>query len=289
MTRMPIVAGTFYEGSSNACRRAVKEMLDHADLPPELPEHCMGGLVPHAGWICSGTVAALTFKALARGWTGSTVILMGAVHTHTGPRGMLYSHGGWQSPLGEVSIDTDLAQALLEHCPDIEDDPGAHVTEHSLEVQLPFVQTLWPEAKIIPLMVPPSPLAPGIGEQVGQVLRSHRPDALVIGSTDLTHYGPRYGVTPAGVGKQGIAWAVENDRRLLELVQSMSAELILDETCQHLNACGGGAIAATIAACRALGASRATVLRHTNSYETLKAFYPTDTADTVGYASVVFS
>lgn len=288
MTRMPIVAGMFYEASPSACRRAVSDLVEQAQLPDDLPE-CVGGLVPHAGWVCSGAIAAVTFKALLREVPEqATVLMLGAVHARSNPQGMLYANGAWKSPLGEVAIDTDLAAAILKSCPEVYEDPAAHATEHSLEVQLPFVQVLAPEAKIVPLMVPPSPLAAWIGEQVGSVLKRYKRKVYIVGSTDLTHYGPRYGMTPAGIGMQGIDWSTENDRRLLKLVETMSAEQIVEETSNHLNACGAGAVAATIAICRALGAKKGEVLSHTNSYEALKAFYPTDRSDAVGYASVVF-
>lgn len=289
MSREPIVAGTFYEGTPNACRRAVAELLSEAELPADLPETCVGGLTPHAGWICSGPVAALTFRALMRNWSGNTLVLFGAVHAMSGPRGMLYPQGVWRSPLGEVPVNVELAQRILQRCPDVRENAQAHKTEHSLEVQLPIIQALQANAQIVPILVPPSPLASGIGEQVGHVLAETGERVLVVGSTDLTHYGPRYGVTPAGVGKAGITWATENDRRLLRLIESMTAEAIVDETAEHLNACGGGAIAATIAASRVLGASHGVTLRHTNSYEMLKAMYPSDMSDAVGYASVVFA
>lgn len=290
MFRMPIVAGMFYEASPTACRRAARALLEEARLPDGVPDSCLGGLVPHAGWVCSGSVAALTFKALLRDTDDSpTLLLLGSVHSYSGPQGMLYASGAWRSPLGEVQIDTELADALLRNCPEVHEDPAAHATEHSLEVQVPFIQILSQHSRIVPLMVPPSPLATMIGEQVGGVLKDFGRRVLVVGSTDLTHYGPRYGMTPAGVGRQGIAWATDNDKRLLELVESMSAEQIVDETSQHLNACGGGAVAATIAACRALGAEHGYVLNHTNSYEMLKPYYPSDRSDAVGYASVVFA
>ena len=289
MTRMPIVAGMFYDASPASCRQGVSDLLDQAHLPDNLPAGCVGGLVPHAGWVCSGAVAALTLKALTRNWRGRTLLLFGAVHSRSGPKGMLDASGSWQTPLGDVQVDADLAEVILSTCADVIDDPNAHAREHSLEVQIPLIQVLCPEARIVPLMVPPSPLAVAVGTAVGRALAAQDPPVLVVGSTDLTHYGPRYGITSAGVGPAGIEWAMRNDRRLLQLIESMSAEEIVGDTTRTHSACGGGAIAATIAACRAMGASTGTVLRHTNSCETLRAYGQTDTANAVGYASVVFS
>ncbi len=257
MTRMPIVAGTFYDASPAACRAAVREMLEGAKLPEDTPSHIFGGLVPHAGWMCSGMTAALTFKAIASQWQGDTLVLLGAVHSYSGRQAMVYASGNWQTPLGRIAIDEDLANAMLSASSDLISDSTAHSGEHSLEVQLPLVQELWPQAKIVPVMVPPSTMAVGIGKAIGEVLASCGKSIPIIGSTDLTHYGPRYGITPGGAGKAGLDWAARNDRKLLSLVEQMNPERALEDTARTHSACGGGAIAATIEACRALGHTKA--------------------------------
>jgi len=289
MIRPPIVAGTFYEASPEACERAVRSMLADARPPDDTPAGCVGGLVPHAGWVCSGAVAALTFNALAREATDGTFVLLGAVHAPTGHAGLLFDQGAWETPLGEVGVDEPLAAAIAGGCPGVQVDCRSHGREHSLEVQLPFIQVLTPAARIVPLMVPPVAEAADLGRQLGAVLAGWTPRPRVVGSTDLTHYGPRYGITHAGAGMRGIEWAMDNDRQLLQLIEAMDADRIVEHTRRTHSACGGGAIAATMTACAALGATSARVLRHTNSYETLKAFSPNDTSHAVGYTSVVFA
>lgn len=289
MTRSPIVAGSFYEASAAACRENAEALLAAAQLPESTPQRCYGGLVPHAGWVCSGAIAAITLKALARQWSGGPVVLLGAIHSPSGPEAMIYDRGSWETPLGEVAVDADLAAKIVAACPDVVVDCHAHGREHSLEVQIPLLQVLWPEVTIVPILVPPSARAVDVGSQVGKVLAGCESPPPVVGSTDLTHYGPRYGIAPAGVGPQGIAWSVENDKALLELVQHMAADRIVDHADRHHSACGAGAIAATMAACAELGAQTGVVLCHTNSYETLKAFNPNDTSTAVGYTSVVFA
>jgi MEMO1 family protein len=289
MTRMPIVAGSFYDAAPAACRHAVQQLIVQARAPQDLPANCVGGLVPHAGWVCSGAVAATTLKALTSNWQGKTIVLMGAVHSPSGAAGMLYDQGQWHTPLGDVRIDADLADAIHHACPNVQRDTDAHTREHSLEVQVPLIQMLAPHAEIVPLMVPPSPLAVEIGELVGRVLAEQNRQILVVGSTDLTHYGPRYGITPAGRGAAGLEWAERNDRNLLQLIEAMSADRIVEHTSRFHSACGGGAVAATIAACKVLGASAGSVLWYTNSYETLKPYHVGDNENVVGYASVVFA
>jgi hypothetical protein len=111
--------------------------------------------------------------------------------------------------------------------------------------------------------------------------------AVFLASSDLTHYGPAYRFAPAGVGETALGWAKDNDWRLLDLIERFAIERIVPEVKSRLNACGGGAIAAMLAACQVAGASGATVIRHANSYETLRGVAPPDPTNAVGYAGVI--
>jgi AmmeMemoRadiSam system protein B len=136
------------------------------------------------------------------------------------------------------------------------------------------------------VLVPPSELAVEVGRHIAAHAARMNKRVMVIASTDLTHYGPRYGFTPQGRGAAGIRWAKEqNDQRMIKLMLQFDAEQIVPESRAHLNACGPGAVAAALAAARAMGASSASLLQHTNSAETSN-----DTAaeDAVGYAGMVF-
>jgi AmmeMemoRadiSam system protein B len=129
-----------------------------------------------------------------------------------------------------------------------------------------------------------------IGEAVGRTLKVYDYDALVIGTTDLTHYGPNYGFTPHGVGAAGNTWAKEeNDRRFIDLLLALRGEELVAEAARHRSACSSGAAAATVGAVVALGASKATLLEHTSSAEVLGSKTPGEMTDSVGYAGVVFS
>jgi MEMO1 family protein len=287
--RLPMYAGAFYESSASSCRHHVDRLLEAADLPSGLPLKLHGGLVPHAGWTYSGAVAARTFKALAQAGPMETVVLFGADHRGAAARGEVFDSGLWRTPLGEVRVDEELASAVLAASPELRANPRAHAQEHSIEVQLPLLQAVAPAAKIVPIAVPPTPAAVEIGQAVGATLARQFPAARVVGSTDLTHHGGHFG-SPGGVGAQGERWTRQNDRRMLERVEAMDAAGVLAEAEERGNACGAGAIAAAIAACKAMGATRGIVLRYTNSYEVIHAQYPDDLDDTtVGYASVVFA
>jgi AmmeMemoRadiSam system protein B len=289
--RFPVRAGTFYESAPAPCRHHATKLLESAVVPADLPERLYGGLVPHAGWTYSGRLAARTFKSLARRPL-DTVVLLGADHVGVVRRGEVFDSGVWQTPLGEVAVNEELAAAILKGSDLLRSNPAAHQDEHSLEVQVPLLQALNPRVRIVPVAVPPTAAAAAIGEAIGRVLAEGAErfaGVFVVGSTDLTHHGGHF-PSPGGRGETGRDWTVRNDRRMLDLVAAMKAEEIVEEATRNGNACGAGAIAATIAACRAMGATRGLCLEYTNSYDVVHALYPYELDDTtVGYASVVFA
>ncbi len=287
--RQPVRAGSFYDGSPDDCERHARKLFKDTHLPSNLPETLHGGVVPHAGWMYSGRLAAQTIKALHEARPLDTIVLFGADHVGVVRAGEVYSEGTWRTPLGDVPIDEEVAGKILEADTDLWANPDAHGYEHSIEVQVPLIKHLAPEARIVPIAVPPSGVAIGVGETVGRVLAEHFPQARVIGSTDLTHHGGHF-PSPGGRGMQGVEWTRNNDLRMLNLIEVMDAERVLSEAAERGNACGAGALTAAIAACRSLGSSRGIVLEYTNSYEVIHSMYPDEPDDTtVGYASAVFA
>lgn len=294
MIRDAVVAGEFYPCDPGPCRTEVARLLAQADRADTDPPAALGGLVPHAGWACSGAVAARVFSALAASRQGgpppATVVLLGGTHRHRGREVALFPNGRWETPIGAVEVDQRLAERISGHTNLICEDPYAHEREHSIEVQLPFVRHLYPDARIVPIMVPPTPEAATFGRVIGTTLKSYRYDALLIGTTDLTHYGPNYGHVGHGIGPDGNRWAKEeNDTRFLQLVCAMRADRLVPEAKSRRNACSAGAAAATVAALKVLGATRGTVLAHTTSAEVRSSSRGSAESDSVGYAGVVFS
>lgn len=284
--RRPVVAGQFYPADRAGCIRMIQECLP--DQPPAgLPEPIVAGIVPHAGWVYSGPTAAKVFAAIHAQFLPETVVLLSANHRWGGLRAAVYGSGSWMTPLGEVEVDADLAQAVIqEGAGRLVDAPEAHAGEHSAEVQVPFIQYLFPQARILPILVSPDGSAVEAGEAIARAVAGSGRKAVVVGTSDLTHYGAMYyGFAPAGTGERALAWARANDERLIRLMLEMRAEEIVPETETHHNACGGGAIAATIAAARALGARQGVLLEYTNSHQVLPRGPATDF---VGYAAVVF-
>lgn len=284
--RRPVVAGQFYPSDRAGCIRMIEECLPRQPLTG-LPEPIVAGVVPHAGWVFSGPTAAKVFAAIRSQFLPDTVVLFSANHRWAGFRPAVYGSGAWLTPLGEVEVDADLAQAVIrEGDGRLVDAPEAHAGEHSAEVQVPFIQYLFPPARILPILVPPEEGAVEAGEAVARAIAASGKRAVVVGTSDLTHYGAMYyGFAPAGTGERALAWARTNDERVIRLMLEMRAEEIVPETETHHNACGGGAIAATIAAARGLGAQKGVLLEYTSSHQVMPRGPATDF---VGYAAVVF-
>jgi hypothetical protein len=288
---MPAVAGRFYPDSPDRCRAVIQQLLESPPVQsaPPLPDRLFAAIVPHAGWVCSGSVAAHTLAALAARTPARTLFLTGSVHTPfpmLGPT--LDSADAWHTPLGPIAVDTDLRDALAA-LPNSSTLDMAHEYEHALEVQLPILhETFGPDIRILPCMIPPHPDAHHWGRAIGNLLKNRRQPVALICSTDLTHYGPNYRFTPHGSGESGRRWAFDiNDQRLLDLIQQMKGDAIVPEVHHHHNACGPGALAAVLAAAQSLGASRAYLLEHTDSTAQLAPLGRTDPDNSVGYAGIV--
>ncbi|MCG3181349.1 MAG: hypothetical protein BIFFINMI_03736 [Phycisphaerae bacterium] len=297
LIREAAVAGTFYKAQARGCRIEVEELFGAAvrmlaSLPP-LPPRVVGGIVPHAGYLFSGAVAALTLEAIARSRDDAgpaTFVLLGAMHRPTGHDGLVFDRGQWETPLGPVAVNERLAGRLLDSTNALKADLDAHEQEHSIEVQLPLIRHRFPAAEIVPILVPPAPEAPRIGLAIGRALKTYDADAVVIGSTDLTHYGPRYGFTPAGMGQRGLDWAKgTNDAGIIDAVRRLAADEVVAEAESHCSACGGGAVAATLASAKALGATAGVILRHTTSHEVAAHLFHDPPSDAVGYLSAILA
>ena len=283
--RAPSVAGMFYPAQERACRAEIESCLEQAS-EVQIEGTLQGGIVPHAGWIFSGPVAARVFAALCAQGAPESVVLFGAVHSWGVGQASSYGSGAWQTPLGAVDVDEELAEKVMELAGTaLVDDPQAHAGEHSIEVQLPFIKYLFPEARIVPIAMPLSASALKVGRAAAKAAREIGRRTVAIGSSDLTHYGPRYGLVAAGAGQDALSWAKQNDGRLLDLVVSLRADQIVGEAQEHHNACGAAAIAATIGYVEEMGATRGLLLEHTTSHEVMPMGRPTDF---VGYGAVAF-
>jgi AmmeMemoRadiSam system protein B len=288
-TRKPLVAGQFYPGQHDACVDEINVRLEKRPLPESLPETIVAGIAPHAGWTFSGDVAALVFWALKQQHDKiHTFVIFGAAHGYFGQDPAAYDRGFWTTPLGDVAIDDELAETILTTGA-AQSHPQAHGSEHSIEVQVPFVQYLFPGAKILPIIVPSTGQAVTLGESIGELIGKSDKKIVCLGSTDLTHYGPRYGFTPMGTGAQALEWATkENDQRFIDLALKLEPQAMLASAAENGNACGAGAAAAAVAAAKKLGKTKGLLLAHTNSNEVMVREMGTSSQDSVGYAAIIF-
>jgi AmmeMemoRadiSam system protein B len=217
-----------------------------------------------------------------------TVLLFGADHYGLRPgRASIHPGGGWRTPGGPVEVDGELAEALAsDAAAPVALDARAHAPEHSLEVIVPFLRARLPSARILPVITPPGASAPEVGAAAVRAARRIGRAVVAVGSSDLTHYGARYGFSPRGPGAAAHRWSKEeNDREVLDRVLALDAEGIEGAARRRRAACGAGALAAVTAAARELGAVEARLLRHTTSAEVMGEEEPDMW---VGYAAVVF-
>ena len=277
--RRPTQAGSFYAGDAEALRRQVESCFLHDFGPGKLPKVAVKGarrvvslICPHAGYMYSGPVAANAYSELALDGKPDTVVVLGPNHTGYGSALSLMDEGVWRTPLGDVEVDTLVAHELLRETRLVDVDELAHRFEHSVEVQLPFLQYLYGnEFKFVPVCFQLQDYASAeeVGNALVEVLAER--NALIIASSDFTHYEPQ-------------PIAEKKDLAALEAVQTMNAKKFLS-VIEELNvtACGYGPIATLITAAKDLLAKEAKLLRYKTSGDITG-----DKSSVVGYAAVSF-
>ena len=287
--RKPAVAGQFYGGTRDQCLAEIDECLPLRDLNIELPNPIVGAIVPHAGWVFSGELAAMTFQAIRQANQDvDTFVIFGAAHRYFGGGAVVDDSEAWETPLGQIDIDTELAAEIVAK--GAMADPDAHHGEHSIEVQVPFIQHLFPNAKIVPIIVPVADFDHSFGTHVGRLLHDKQDKNVVcIASTDLTHYGPRYGFCPEGTGTAALKWAREvNDMEFIDLAMRMEPDRLLQVALDKGNACGPASVATVVAAAKAMGRICGVLLGHTTSHDIMLEKFNQSSEESVGYAAIVF-
>jgi AmmeMemoRadiSam system protein B len=277
--RRPTQAGSFYAGDAEALKRQIEGCFLHRFGPGKVPKvdangprKVVGLVCPHAGYMYSGPVAANAYYELALDGKPETVVILGPNHTGYGSVLALMDEGVWRTPLGDVEVDSVVAHELCRETRLVDVDELAHRFEHSVEVQLPFLQYLYGnEFRFVPVCFQLQDLASAeeVGNALAEVLSGR--NAVVIASSDFTHYEPQVS-------------AERKDLAALEAVRAMDAEKfigIIEE--RNVTACGYGPIAATITAAKGLLAKEATLLRYKTSGDITG-----DRSSVVGYAAVSF-
>jgi hypothetical protein len=267
--RAPAVAGTWYPASASALAAAVDGYLDQAPL--DVPGRLVALVAPHAGLIYSGPVAAHAYQLLSHR-AFDLVVLVGPSH-FVGFEGVgVVSSGRFETPFGPANIDAAIAEALMAATPVAREHAGAHAREHSLEMQLPFVRRLAPDARIVPLVmgVQSAQTIRALGDALAAVLRDC-PRALLIASTDLSHY-------------HDAATAARLDAVVMDAVERFDADTLEQALARRPeHACGGGPTVAVMRAAWQLGARDARLLHYADSGDVSG-----DKSSVVGYMAAAF-
>ena len=271
--RTPAAAGMFYPEEPAMLRQVMRECFLHEYGPGDIPaqEGVLGVICPHAGYMYSGPVACHSMRAISSR-PYDLFIVVGPNHWGLGRDVASMRDCRWETPLGHVDVDSESADMLAEFST-AEPDFFAHTKEHSIEVQIPMLQAVFTNKfKILPIVMikQDKETAKDVGRAVAGIAR--KKNAMIIGSSDLTHYEPN-------------EFAHEQDHALMDAVLKMDIDefyRVLEE--RQVSACGYGAIAATMAACRELGASKGRLLKYATSGD-----ISGEKTSVVGYGSMIFS
>lgn len=277
--RLPAQAGTFYPETEGALRTQIQQSFLHPLGPGIIPtisgsrnQNLLGLIVPHAGYKYSGPVAAHSYYHLASSGILGSVIILGPNHTGLGSGVSIMTEGEWSTPFGDVPIDTELAREIVDGSDLVDVEEEAHRKEHSIEVQLPFLQFIYPRRfKFVPICMMLQDLRTSIevGEAVAKAAEKH--GAMVVASSDWTHYEPQ-------------TEAESKDRKAIEAALDMD-EKKFQETIEDLavSACGYGPVTAMIHATKLQGGKGGKLLSYQTSGDTSG-----DKNSVVGYAAASF-
>jgi hypothetical protein len=248
MIRQPAVAGQFYTGDAKALRAELNEFISSS----RGEEKALGIIAPHAGYIYSGAVAGKVYGEVA---VPKTVIVLGPNHHGIGARAAIYPDGEWITPLGAVKIDTRLSELVKKHSSIIEDDTVAHMYEHSLEVQIPFLQFVKPDVAIVPICIgfADFPSCASLGNGIAEAIREYGEEVLIVASSDMTHY-------------ESAASAKVKDDEAIKEILSLNPEGLL-QVCRvkGITMCGVVPSTVMLVAAISLGAKKASLVKYATS------------------------
>ena len=260
MIRNPIVAGQFYPASASELKAMIEGLVR---------EEVIGLVSPHAGYIFSGSVAGATISRIK---FKDTFIIMGPNHTGSGKPLSIMTEGVWKTPLGEVEIDSELAKQILATSKNLQEDKTAHLYEHSIEVQLPFLQYFKPDFKLVPIVLAYAggAIYKEIGKEIAKAIKELNKKVVIIASSDMTHYEPQES-------------AQRKDAQAIEAILDLNEDELLERV-QELNItmCGYAPAVSLIVAAKELGATGAELVKYQTSGDTTG-----DYSSVVGYAGII--
>ncbi len=278
--RRPAVAGSFYPSDPDDLLSMMRELflsIGESGIPSPNPsgERKIASLIsPHAGYVYSGRTAAAGYSVLARDGIPETFVILGPNHTGLGAAFSVSNADYWETPLGMVEVDREFALSIKEYFEDLEFDDLAHMSEHSIEVQIPFLQAIYGSPKIVPIAmgVQDPSSATSLGKAISLASEFLKKDVVVIASSDMSHYLPE-------------EEARRRDTAALEAILDMDVERLFRTLFElDVSMCGPGPASVAITFAKLKGVDRGELVRYSTSAEASG-----DRSFVVGYASVVFA
>lgn len=263
--REPIVAGQFYPGVKASLEQTLLKLTDKKVKR----EKAIGAMSPHAGYVYSGAVAGKVFSTLA---PKELFIIIGPNHTGMGKPFSVFTEGSWKTPLGSVEVDKEMAGYLIDNSELFKADEVAHAYEHSVEVQIPFLQFMMNDFKILPLCVASLNIdeLKKAGEEIAKAVKELKRDVTIIASSDMTHYEPH-------------KVAKEKDKQAISAILHMDEdELVKKVTDMDISMCGVAPVVMTLSASKIIGAKEAKLVDYKTSGDASG-----DYSSVVGYGGVI--
>lgn len=265
--REPTVAGQFYPASSQGLKNQIERFIDKNAEKSDV----IACMLPHAGYVYSGGVAGSTVSCIK---IKDKIILLGPNHTGFGLAFSIMTEGTWQTPLGDVKIDSDLANQILKHSQYLEADTLAHTYEHSLEVELPFLQYFKTDFEIVPIafLSDDKNVLKDIGKELATTIKEAniKDSILLVASSDMTHYEP-------------ISAAQKKDKEAIQAILELDEDKLMQKISQfNISMCGYAPVIVMLSCAKLLGANTAKLIKYQTSGDITG-----DTSSVVGYAGIV--
>ncbi|MBU1340761.1 MAG: AmmeMemoRadiSam system protein B [Proteobacteria bacterium] len=284
-TKKMAFAGSWYPASADQCEGSIQGFLKEKKAQTDDKDYrsFIGGIVPHAGWYYSGSIACRVIASLKSNEKIDTILLFGA-HMHKQSEPFILAHGAVETPFGPIEVDSELVDKICAGISVRKRSALKFPDDNTLELQYPFIKYFFPNAKIVVCGVAPSFFATVIGAMAVTEAENLSRNIRIIGSTDMTHYGPDFGFTPVGTGQKAVEWVRnKNDRAAIAAMIKMDESNIIAQGLENKNMCCPGAAAATVAACKKLGAARVIELDYATSFE------KSGSQSFVGYAGILYT
>jgi MEMO1 family protein len=265
MIRQPAVAYQFYDGNPTRLHYELVKLIGSA----KEARSAKAIVAPHAGYMYSGAVAGAVYAQVE---VPETVIILGPSHTGVGPPAAVMARGAWSMPMGTVPISEDLAALMIGLSDYLEDDALAHTYEHSLEVQIPFLQYRQPNLSIVPVCLKnlSFSVCKDIGSAIAEAVRQSGKPVLLVASTDMTHY-------------ESQEQAQSKDRLAIDKILALDPQGLLETVRSHnISMCGVIPTTVTLVASMTLGAGSVKLIRYATSGDVTG-----DYVKVVGYASFI--